>query len=1129
MDTVRLHLDIQNSLVNTLKETQKVMTGLNSVIDKAAVKFESISNTGEVINDNYNEIEESAENVTTSTNLWNRALQKTRDVVSRIGGPIASIFSISTIIDATKNVFEHIQATRDLSYRMGEAGKTAGFFRDTIYDVAKSTGISTDRALELVGGLRRLRVATQDIAELAKQTEMFSEVTGVSTTTSIRLAGELVRTGRVTSKVAAGMLTDIAKVQRAFGLTENEVEGLSEALIYTTRVLGQFGKSADFIAEFNDGVIELAGAFASVGIDASEANRFVEELLDPGKIEDNALLYSRLGISIQDVVSGNVDIASLAPKFKSLGQELTSMSGPAASAMAKSMGKPLEILRAMAGIDLSKIGETGEDSAKTMQDMYEEQLGPLARAEKALENVRTTIQETISIAANKIQGIIKSITGILSNKALWIAGGIGLLLLISKIRGRFLAVATDFGKAVSTAMTESLDMAAKKSGVISERRGATGGRRGREDIQARIIAGDEYKRIQGVATTFEVMSQGNLFPAVAKMTENTAQWLRTISMGSEKVSLLGILTEQRNKKMRESLDFHRQENLMVNQRVKQVLEEDAIRHKGLSGRITELETMQRTAEQEWELNRLLKERSAVDRDIEQNNKMINQQNNIFEDTTKRIIQLMSGGEAKALYGNLVTQKQRLESGMMHHEIRRSELETSIEILNRERDILEASKNTLEAKIGTEEWTSDEAIKLQEIKKHLTDVSDEHKIITTNLSEENTAFKTQADEAKKIVTQMGLIERSIEKTGEEILKIDTGALQVSRWKRMTDFIGATFRSAGTTMVDAFDKAKKSALQIGMNIVEKLKPQNWLKSIMAKVRGYGEEEGAKTRTAMGGLMGGLKNLGGNILRIAGPLALLGMLMKPLQPIIQQMGDILSSALAPLLDVLVKALLPPIMRVFAALLPLIGILVTKLLPPLLRVLGWVVKGLSLFIEGLSRIFKGLKGAADSIKGVGDGLISAADSININEKEIMASMFDAQKKVIAAADNIAKNGMQALKSMEEVATTAIDAQKEVALAGMEEPTIITAGAGGRLTVQERTAANEEINIKLGIIADATQQTSKNTGEGGALDNSFNFNMDEIRKSNKETVLTLANGLQLKIGTEDKKYKTAEDLTPYK
>jgi len=385
---------------------------------------------------------------------------------------IAGIFAGSTIASSLVNLGNYEKQFKKLSYQMGDANKKSKEYLKNVYSISKATGAATADVAALQEQLIKARIkGTEALRFLSKQTLFFQEITGASADTAGRLTGELSRMGRVSPKSINSILTGIVKVQRAYGMTNEEVNQLAEGIVSTTATLSAMGKSASFVEGFSKGLTKLTGGFASVGLEAGKAASLVERLLDPDQLEDNALLYSKLGISMEDAISGNIDPSDLQAKLKGLGSELKAMGRPAGAALARQMGMNYgELLR------MTEMQETAIDSGgKGLEGMAKEQRTWFESLEKGLTSFGSGIMgKFIDLIGNpKRFGIIIGA----------VIGG-GLILAAIGFGRKMKSVATDFSNTINQGIVGALGMKYDRKGTIKSQRAAAGERASMVDISS---------------------------------------------------------------------------------------------------------------------------------------------------------------------------------------------------------------------------------------------------------------------------------------------------------------------------------------------------------------------------------------------------------------------------------------------------------------------------------------------------------------------------------------------------------------------------------------------------------------------------------------------------------------------
>jgi hypothetical protein len=938
MDTIQMHLDIENSLNNTLKQTQQIMKSFNNSLEISAKNMGAIEKQAKSTTISYDDIEESSSGIAKNTGIWSGALSKIRTTLSYVIPSVGAVFSVAAIGESAKAALDFNTQLKNLSFQMGDLGESTETMRKATFGIVRATGIAQENALQMVTTLRSSRIAAEDIRELGTATAQFSEITGASAEASTKLGAELVRTGGLSIESSKDMITQMARVQRQVGMTGSEMEQLGDIIIEDTKWLSQMDKTSGFIEDFNKGTIKLAGAFRQVGIDVSEVGQLMDRMLDPGRIEENALLYAKLGISMQEALSGDLDPAMMTDKLKGLGEELKGMGGPAAAALAQSLGMPLKQLRQMADIDTSNLGETGGD----LGQMFKEQESVGESVERTMHRVQGTMTEAFSVMVEKIDAGVTKLKGLpFLKKSFWVGAvaiGVGAFaLLFRSLRKKFFALATDFG----TAMTEAITMGQEKAAVISQSKQRRTGRR--EAKAGRIEAGPDFAQMEETANYFDLLADSDLFPAIKGMSRNTADWLRKIAMGSKGVSRLSQITTENNQAIKDRIGLYSQEKVILTENLSRNIENKETVYNDLVERQKQLVALQdsRTisARQMKEQHIISKELDKLDR---QRLRLSNRRDGIeerFNKSMERQIKSLQPEALKNMYLEIKGNRETLESQTARNKQRREDLQVQRQALNSQ--ILNTKEAITMAAANGE--SADEMIKLNNQLKDMENIFEEVN------SESTTLEMSIADSTKELNLankEMEQLLKATGKTSDELESIDV-AKREGFLTRMNRAVGSSLNKAASNLKDAFKTARESAAAMGQNIVEKLKPSNWLKSIRARVRGFTDEEGKKTRGIMGKLNSGMGGLGKAMKGLAIPMALMGAAMVLFKPLIEVLKDEMAPIMEILKDVifdlgsmLAEKVLPSILRIAAKLLPILGTLIDKLLPPVLMVVGKLVE---------------------------------------------------------------------------------------------------------------------------------------------------------------------------------------------
>jgi hypothetical protein len=732
---------MQQQMSQLLNQNAIAITKMNTMLDDTLDTFEGM-------NKNIIEMDKGFERTskTVKTKFFPSIRDIGRELAQNVMKPFLAIFSAGQIINTTTAMMKHQMAVKDLSLRMGEAGKSVGALNDAMFKVANNAGISTEKSLEFITALKETRVATKDLTALATSAAQFARITGVADANAARLTAELMRSGKIGKTATQDILAGMVKVQRVFGMSRGEMEQLTDTVIETSRVLGQMGKSAGEITKFTTGVGKLAGAFSSVGVSTEKAQKFIDELLDPDKIQDNALLYAKLGISMRDALSGNVDPGMLADKFKNLGQQLKGMSNVAAGQLAKQMGMSLRDLRAMADIPPDKLNKTLGAAGKGAEDLnvaFEEQKSAQDHFIEAWNKVQTGLE---SFATKTFYPLIEKFSKMLTDPKMWIILGVLAAGAILLIRKKFLGVAVDFGEAIKTATTGALGMASQKAAVVAET--AKGGGGG---------------RFMGPAAT-----------------TRTAANIGTVT---DKLTTLNAETTV----MREQLNISLQD---LNTR-KEILDKRQIELKGLP---ISAEHERESVMNAREINRI---NEAANPMAKERNRLLDVQDKMSE----KYIRLM-GKEAQAamhdqLQGQLKINEAsqsavlaKIREGELNQKAAKQTLEAYTEERNRLRTIVDSKDATLGQRREYDEMVS-----------LVNKLKGDNEAITQDLKLQDSVLNEQMEAEKKIRKTV----EQIEHINKDIASVDIGAKNVSGIHKLSQFVKSEFSKAGAVFVDKLHKA------------------------------------------------------------------------------------------------------------------------------------------------------------------------------------------------------------------------------------------------------------------------------------------------------------------------------------
>jgi len=903
-NSINLHLELQSSLEKNLKQSKKEMTSFNSVLEKSSKNFDSINKNTNSINKNYDKLIKKQKSSLTQSKLFEKSLKGISSIASYAAAPLLMMFSASGVYEAAKAVGKYNQTLTHLTHRMGESAKSAMFLQDQIYKVSLRTGAATEQTLEFIVSLKKYRVANKDINKMATTMTYFQKVTGTSIETTKRLTGELMLVGRMSAKSTAKMLSNMAKVQSVIGMTNEDMESLSEGIITSTKSLHQMGKSANFITSFNTGLTKLAGGFASVGMSAKDATDLVNDLLNPDRIEDNALLYSKLGISMADAVSGNIDMNQVQSGLLDIANQMDKMDNVSANQLAKSMGKSLSYFRQLKDAKFDEAGNAmlgSEDGTTELEKQKKSMMTMMDKIEEGFNKVQTIFQTVIF----KLKSFLKP------------ALIVGMILLaikgISLMRKKMLSLGTDYSNTIVSGVSGGMEMAAKKRGIIASKAKDLGGSY-LSNREQRVKGSEGFSNTNAKADFFDEQASRDLSPAIKKMTKGTADMLRNLSGMSAPASLLTQKTLENNKYIKDRLFMAKEEEVKAKSIMDVRINDIKNQRKAAIDRLYELKKFGRTndlsAEQTREISKLdIKSKKIKAEYVDLEQKSYNTATN-YANLQKGLMKKLGKEELGNMY-----KKSRMSLEMLKQE--KEGVLNKKKDLEIERDIVSNQIEKFEKQKKSGDLNSKDLMIMNDLKKKQIEWNDE-------INKTNNQYDELTRESEKELGIMKDIKKaSGNKSGSEI-EINAGSTNKSLLGKTGDLMSSSLNKAGAKISESFVKFKESSKMFVDNVKERMSPKNIAAGI-----GKGM---AKTGKA-------ILNSGKQMAKAGASMLVMGIVMKALQPVI--------SALKPVFMDLVDKLMPIFFKILKALFPIFAILVNTLLPPMLKILGFLLKS----IGGLSK----------------------------------------------------------------------------------------------------------------------------------------------------------------------------------
>lgn len=939
--------DVSN-LTSSLKEMTKVLENNNKLLLKSGDIYNNTRDTQKEINKNLEKQGKIQKDVTAEYKKQNALIENTKELAGEILSnftKLSLVFTSGGIIGAVAKIVKDSinldNVTTKLAARMGKMVQKAEL-KGAVNSLQAEVGATYESAVEMVSMLASRRYV-DNIAEAAKGANLFNRATGVAEGQVANFVTELNKGAHLTTSSINAMLTGMIKVQQSIGLSE---EGMYTATIAIQKAavnMSAFGKSSDDIQKMANQTTALIGAMEKVGVAAGDAAQLIDKLTDPDRIEDNILLYSQLGISMEDAMSGNFDLKNMDGQLKEMAQKIVDMGPIAGSQFAKSMGMSYKQATQMAKMEGNEVDQVSE-AAQTAEE------GALDTM-KQLEEQTEGFGEAMQTAFNEVEGRIRQLP-----KIALVAGGLLIATLLTKAKKKIMKFSQDVSSPKQmSVMTEgigsSIALGFNKGLHIAE--------------QSLLQTGKTAKR--AVGQWFDSTAVGAFFNGterridtlIAKAKKQTFADVYLESAKKNKVDMLreheSLLEEQKQaelNKLQELLDEKQKEIFKAN-------EGDI--EKALAAVQTDVANEGNGSSSKQEKAKL----KAVQEIVKAYERMNSQQES-FKNRAKELLEddhnLLENKEALANAQEKFSQAQE-----------------------------DSAKAAAEAKAA-----EDEVNNLIKIRDKLTGEGAEEarKEYNKRISEQQAilelAKKTATEKENELKEADGIVKKAKEQVEESEKQIKNQSMLVKLAKGFATNMKAAVRERfdSSTFGQAYNAARQGGGEGGTS---------WIKGVGAGV-------GAVAKEGTGKALSGIAKGVSGIMKSVGPMALvmavIGKIMSELQEPMEKVIDGLMTFFKPVMDILtgvlgealtkiVKGLFPPLLKISAHILQFMGVLLTPL--------KLILKALS-HLPGIGKAFEGVNDVIEAITGkeVADGLIKAAENIE-NSGDNLA---DAAEKQEEAAD---------------------------------------------------------------------------------------------------------------------------------
>lgn len=982
--------------------------------------------------------ENSFKNMSSHQKDINKALPKTIKMVKSIEESVGNLVgNLANGLSATffggitgysahiiKDAIKLDTITHQTAIRMGMGVEGVKTMKGAVNDLQKNFGAAYQDAAELVNELTE-RHYVDNVAETAASINLMSRATGESASNLVQFSDHLSKAAGMSQKAITATMASMTKAQQAVGLSRAGMTAVVDTVQKAAEKMSAFGKTEAEIKKMATSTVLLASSMEKVGISAGDAAALVEKLTDPDRIEDNIMLYSQLGISMQDALEGNIDISQ--DQLKELGQKIADMGPIAGKQLAQSMGMSYTEAVKMSKLEAPEVDvgqvEVSEDGA----------LEALDEMTKKTEGIELSVKRFF----NSVEGRIRKLGPV-------VIGMIGVLLpvIISKAVKAFGELFSHTEKQASVfteAVGEAISTTVKKTGEEVALVAKTGAKNWLSAFTA-VLA--EHNPFNDFTTKSEAVFE--------RAAQSIGKGFLAEFANAGVDNLAGLYQEQMNKITAENENWKKQltdlnieiketedglidveaiQNSLPNLTVQQTkflkmaaaaVEANAKATEGLKQKRLEVlgiskkdaETLDAYTKYQEVKNALDEKSKSINDDV---SKLQQEQIVAMAEQQK----LQDQAKKAAATGNDIQAKAFAEAAKQQEEIAKQkaiDIALQSHELIYQKEIAEVQKALIEAtKAGDAQAISD-------AKQLLKAKEDEHEEVVKSIKGAETlkdAYLTQGAYAEKI---KDTIKEISEIKPPEVVSEE----QLAKAKNLAGRFAPLAKGIKTKIITTWENSKlmkgwrNAVAEINKARAEKGKSQVGL------ARGAAIMAGKKAGEATFGAVKG-------IAKTLGPMAIV-------MAIVGKFVDKFRDKFEAVIDNLMKDLEPVMEVIMPIISDLMNIIVKQLFPPVLRLLATGLKVLNFLLKPVIGILR----LCENIPGIGGALRGTADALEAATGE------DTQKALINAADKIAN-------STKDFTSTVKEKEKDES-----KPMALTV-QGGQAVVSERastsTAASPEVS----------------------------------------------------------------------
>ena len=365
--------------------------------------------------------------------MANKILEGTQEgfesLTQTLDSTAKTYLSLEKIIPDVIDLFsQQASDVRMLNKELGSGSRLTADFRKEIIDISKSIGIASRDTLRLFEATKEYH---QGITDSTEATLKFQKASGVSMGIIGKFAAKVNILGNISAKTHDKMYENILAVRDAYGLTDEQI---GDVVVSLTNYAVATQASDEQVLKASVSLSKFTSLLTSAGIEADRVATILDNMLDPDRMMDNVVLMNRMGITVNDMVSGDptTKLEEGVVKLKELGQEIANIAKNnrlQASEIAKVYNLTLQ-----EAIQLSEL-DTSEKALNTQKklDEYRNETASL------IDSLGAFKESVIGYAASLINPLLKGFEKLEGKMGLMSKGliGVGTLLVSKWVLGKF--------------------------------------------------------------------------------------------------------------------------------------------------------------------------------------------------------------------------------------------------------------------------------------------------------------------------------------------------------------------------------------------------------------------------------------------------------------------------------------------------------------------------------------------------------------------------------------------------------------------------------------------------------------------------------------------------------------------